>query len=155
MNDKMFYENISKQMQEDKEKIKQLEEENKRLKEKLECSQTNEETYRLEMEDITKMLGLKENELFDDVKKYANNLHQENEQLKTLLDTILNFNFFKEECPLNFGFENKSNEDKAQEVFFEDEWCEKNCDNNYKKCWLKYFEKLIELEKGDSNEVHK
>lgn len=33
MNDKMFYENISKQMQEDKEKIKQLEDNWNKLKE--------------------------------------------------------------------------------------------------------------------------
>lgn len=42
MNDKMFYENISKQMQEDKEKIKQLEEENKQLKKQLEHYKTQE-----------------------------------------------------------------------------------------------------------------
>ena len=29
--------------------------------------------------------------------------------------------------------------------------CEKNCDDNYKKCWLKYFNKLKEL-KENKNE---
>ena len=75
-------------------------------------------------------------------------LKKENEQLKDLIDTILNFSFFKEECPLNFGFENSTNEDKSQSIFYEDEWCENNCNDNYKDCWLKYFKKLQELEKG-------
>ena len=78
---------------------------------------------------------------------------EENKQLKDLIDTILNFSFFKEECPLNLGFENNTNEDKSQSIFYEDEWCENNCNDNYKDCWLKYFEKLQELEQGsDSNE---
>ena len=73
---------------------------------------------------------------------------EENKQSKYLIDTILNFPFFKEECPLNFGFEDNSKEDKAQSVFYEDEWCENNCNDNYKDCWLKYFKKLQELEQG-------
>lgn len=78
---------------------------------------------------------------------------EENQELKDLIDTILNFSFFKEECPLNFGFENNTNEDKSQSMFYEDEWCENNCNDNYKDCWLKYFKKLQELEQGsDSNE---
>ena len=74
---------------------------------------------------------------------------EENKQLKNLIDIILNFSFFKGECPLNFGFENNTNEDKSQSVFYEDEWCEDNCNGNYKNCWLKYFKKLQELEQGD------
>ena len=73
---------------------------------------------------------------------------EENKQLKNLIDIILNFSFFKGECPLNFGFENNTNEDKSQSVFYEDEWCEDNCNDNYKNCWLKYFKKLQELEQG-------
>ena len=79
-------------------------------------------------------------------------LKKENEQLKDLIYTILNFSFFKEECPLNFGFENNTNEDKSQSIFYEDEWCENNCNDNYKDCWLKYFKKLQELEKSLYNE---
>ena len=56
---------------------------------------------------------------------------EEYKQLKNLIDIILNFSFFKEECPLNFGFENNTNEDKSQSVFYEDEWCEDNCNDNY------------------------
>ena len=77
---------------------------------------------------------------------------EENKKLKNLLDIILNFSFFKGDCPLNFGFENNTNEDKSQSFFYEDEWCENNCNDNYKNCWLKYFKKLQELEEGDSNE---
>ena len=79
-------------------------------------------------------------------------LKKENKKLKELIDTILNFSFFKEECPLNFGFENSTNEDKSQSIFYEDEWCENNCNDNYKDCWLKYFKKLQELEGSDSND---
>ena len=74
---------------------------------------------------------------------------EENKKLKNLIDIILNFSFFKEECPLSFAFENNTNEDKSQSVFYEDEWCEDNCNDNYKDCWLKYFKKLQELEQGD------
>ena len=156
-----------------------LQQENKQLKEQLLATQTNEETFRLEMEDITRILGLDEDTIFDDVKTYAGSLKEnkilrenaehndkvvdkvnwenmllkkENKELKDLIDTILNFSFFKEECPLNFGFENNTNEDKSQSIFYEDEWCENNCNDNYKDCWLKYFKKLQELEGSDSND---
>lgn len=52
----------------------ELQQENKQLKEQLSVSQTNEETFRLEMVDITKILGLDEDTLFDDVKAYASSL---------------------------------------------------------------------------------
>lgn len=78
-------------------------------------------------------------------------LKKENKQLKDLIDTILNFSLFKEECPLNFGFENNTNEDKSQSIFYENQWCENNCNDNYKDCWLKYFKKLQELEQGGDN----
>ena len=82
--------------------------------------------------------------------KFIEDLQQENKQLKDLIDTILTFSFFKEECPLNFGFEN-TNEDKSQSIFYEDQWCENNCNDNYKDCWLKYFKKLQELEQGSNS----
>lgn len=80
------------------------------------------------------------------------NLLQENKQLKDLIDTILNFSFFKEECPLNFGFEDNSKEDKAQNIFYSDEYCENNCNDIYKNCWLKYFKELQEIEQGSDNQ---
>lgn len=82
-----------------------------------------------------------------------NGLLKENKQLQDLIDTILNFSFFKEECPLNFSFEDNSKEDEAQNIFYSDEYCENACNDDYRKCWLKYFEKMQELEQGsDSNE---
>ena len=88
------------------------------------------------------------NKLSLDDLEYVKKLQQENKQLKDLIDTILNFSFFKEECPLNFSFEDNSKEDKAQDVFYEDEYCENACNDDYRKCWLKYFEKMQELEQG-------
>ena len=80
-------------------------------------------------------------------------LQQENKELKDLIDTILNWNIFKNECPMNFGYDEETNEDKAQDVFYkDDDYCENNCNDDYTKCWLKYFKRMQELEKGDSNE---
>ena len=70
------------------------------------------------------------------------------EEYEQLINTILNFDFFKEECPLNFKFEDNSKEDKAQNIFYNDEYCENNCNDIYKDCWLKYFKEL-QKEKGD------
>ena len=56
--------------------IENLQQENKQLKEQLLATQTNEETFRLEMEDITRILGLDEDTIFDDVKTYARSLKE-------------------------------------------------------------------------------
>lgn len=56
--------------------------ENQQLKEQLLVAQTNEETFRLEMKDITKTLGLDENTLFDDVKVCVKNLKDNWNKLK-------------------------------------------------------------------------
>ena len=53
-----------------------LQQKNKQLKEQLLATQTNEETFRLEMEDITRILGLDEDTIFDDVKTYARSLKE-------------------------------------------------------------------------------
>ena len=74
----------------------------------------------------------------------ADEIIEELDRLNNIIDTMLEFSFFKEECPLNFGFEDEK-EEKAQDVFYEDDYCEENCNDIYKKCWLKYFEKLQEL----------
>ena len=82
-------------------------------------------------------------------------LGQTLDENKKLINAILNFSFFKEECPLNFNFEDNSKEDKAQNTFYNDEYCENNCNDNYKDCWLKYFKELQKA-KGDvknENEV--
>lgn len=65
--------------------IEQLQQENKKLKEQLLVAHTNEETFRLEMEDITKALGLDKDTLFDDVKVYARSLKDNWNKLKEYL----------------------------------------------------------------------
>lgn len=62
--------------------INELQQENEQLKEQLLVVQTNEETFRLEMEEVTKTLGLDENTIFDDVKVYARNLKDNWNRLK-------------------------------------------------------------------------
>ena len=85
---------------------------------------------------------------FNQVCEERNNLEQALDENKKLINTILNFSFFKEECPLNFRFEDNSKEDKAQNIFYNDEYCENNCNDIYKNCWLKYFKELQKA-KGD------
>lgn len=64
-----------------------LKKENQQLKEQLLVAQTNEETFRLEMKDITKTLGLDENTLFDDVKVCVKNLKDNWIKLKKYIKT--------------------------------------------------------------------
>ena len=80
-----------------------------------------------------------------------NDTLEEIERLNNIINAMLDFNFFKEECPLNFGYTEKCDEEKAQDVFYENDYCEENCNDDYKKCWLKYFERLQEL-KGSEKE---
>lgn len=61
---------------------------------------------------------------------------------ESLTDTILESSWFDNDCPMGFSFSLDSDEDKAQDKFFEKNCCEKNCDDNYKECWKKYFEIL-------------
>lgn len=93
------------------------------------------------MEEITDLIC----EYNEEVQKQQ----QEIERLNNIINTILDFIFFKEECPLNYGYTEKCDEEKAQDVFYEDNYCEKNCNDEYKKCWLKYFERLQELKGSD------
>lgn len=121
-----------------------------KMRKAIECPQFGNRSYgkwcvlNLEQRQLIKRL-LDE---LDSADEYFKKICLENKQLKNLIDIILNFSFFKGECPLNFGFENNTNEDKSQSVFYEDEWCDNNCNDNYKDCWLKYFKRLQELEQG-------
>ena len=39
-------------------------------------------------------------------------------------------------------YDEETNENKAQDVFYKnDDYCENNCNDDYTKCWLKYFKK--------------
>lgn len=69
--------------------IRQLQQENKQLKKQLLVTQTNEETFRLEMEDITQTLGLDEDTIFDDVKAYARSLKDNWIKLKEYAKEII------------------------------------------------------------------
>lgn len=69
-------------------KYQELQKENKQLKEQLLVTQTNEETFRLEMKDITQTLGLDENTIFDDVKVYARSLKDNWNELKKYIQDI-------------------------------------------------------------------
>lgn len=79
-----------------------------------------------------------------ELKKNIKGYEQKITRLNNIIDTMLEYNIFKGECPLNYLYTGESDEEKAQDVFYEDE-CEKNCDGDYKKCWLKYFERLKTL----------
>lgn len=82
--DKM-YEKYSSEVERMQKCIDELQQENKQLKEQLLVTQTNEETFRLEMEDITKTLGLDENTIFDDVKVYARSLKDNWNKLREVI----------------------------------------------------------------------
>lgn len=107
---------------------------------------------KLEKARITQDDFLLNNAEIEHILSHIDSLRQENKQLKDLIDTILNFSIFKEECPLNLWFENNTNEYKSQSIFYEGEWCDNNCNDNYKDCWLKYFKKLQELEQLNRTE---
>ena len=81
--DKM-YESYSSEVEKMQKCIDELLQENKKLKEQLLVVQTNEETFRLEMEDITQTLGLDEDTIFDDVKAYARSLKDDWNKLKAI-----------------------------------------------------------------------
>ena len=74
-----------------KQGIEELQQESKQLKEQLLVTQTNEETFRLEMKDITQTLGLDEDTIFDDVKAFVRSLEVENQKYKEVIDKIFNY----------------------------------------------------------------
>lgn len=71
--------------------IEQLQQLIKILKEQLSVTQTNEETFRLEMVDITKILGLDEHTIFDDVKAYIKILKDNWNKLKKDLELVVDY----------------------------------------------------------------
>lgn len=81
----------------------------------------------------------------EDVEDLINVKNKVIKELETMVDTILEEPWFTEECPLSY----------APEVEIENriiDIC--GCDNegynceNYKKCWLKYFERKIKDERN-------
>ena len=69
--------------------IGKLQEENKKLKEKLDVAETNEETFRLEMQETTKILGLDEHTIYDDVKLEIENIIKEKRKQKQRIDKAI------------------------------------------------------------------
>lgn len=99
----------------------------------------------IDLKDVDNYKSFKHGSFIYDLGYYQGNLLvNEIDRLNNIIDTMLEFSFFKEECPLNFGF-GEEKEEKAQDVIYEDDYCEENCNDIYKKCWLKYFEKLQKL----------
>lgn len=98
-----------------------LQQENKQLKEQLLVTQDNEETFRLEMEDITQTLGLDEDALFDDVKAYAGSLKDNWNKLKEYVTNEPILDFYNDKLPFEIII--KKIKDKIQEL-------EKGCDSN-------------------------
>lgn len=130
-----------------------LQQENKQLKEQLLVTQTNEETFRLEMEDITRILGLDEDIIFDDVKTYARSL-KENKILREnaehndkVVDKVNweNMSLKKENQELKKQLE--ENKDKIN--WYENFEINKTIDklrikhNNQQKEFIEYLEDLI------------
>ena len=74
-------------------------------------------------------------------------LRKDLQKSKKIIDIILEYGIYMDECPLNFSFDENSIQDKAQNVFYEDngEYCENNCNDCYKKCWLKFFKEMKRL----------
>ena len=99
-----------------------LQQENQQLKEQLLVTQDNEETFRLEMEDITKALGLDEDALFDDVKAYAGSLKDNWNKLKEWVDKC--YDYYTNEKDYIGG----------------------------RLCFTDMKDKMQELERGDSND---
>lgn len=87
--------------------------------------------------------------LIDELKDRVHDQREEIKRLNGLINTMLEFNLFGEECPLNLGYTERCDEEKAQDVFYEDDYCEKTCNDDFKKCWLKYFKRLQELKGVD------
>lgn len=128
----------------DRNAFNEIVEDNQKLKNevvysKVEIDRLNKEYERIYNENCK----LREEHNITDIK-----LLDENERLNNIIDTMLEFSFFKEECPLDFGFGDEK-EEKAQDIFYEDDYCEEKCNDIYKKCWLKYFEKLQKLKENN------
>ena len=72
---------------------------------------------------------------------------EECERRSKILDKVLDYPFFTEECPLSCT--DDSNEENiiydACDCYYESDG--DNC-NNFKECWLKYFERKMEDERN-------
>lgn len=78
---------------------------------------------------------------------------EEIERLNNIINEILTFGIYKEECPMTLDFEDNCLEGKAQKDFDIYMNCDEHCgcglEDNHNECWLKYFERLQELKGSD------
>ena len=71
---------------------------------------------------------------------YVKNLQHQLEEKDKIIDEAMEY--FIEDCPYSVAFKNEEEYKKVQKLCN----CE-NCQDDYKKCWLKYLENEI-LERG-------
>lgn len=88
------------------------------LQNNLEVSKTNEETYRLEMQEITKIFGLDEHTLFDDVKEYATNLQQDLDKANDIIIKDRQFNQGRLLDVVKLKEENKRLKEEKQRLLY-------------------------------------
>lgn len=80
------------------------------------------------LKDIDNYTGFKNGAYKYELGKYeANILLKQLSKQEKLIDEILSTRFFKNDCPSSISGEELD--------------CCKDCQNDYKNCWLKYFEK--------------
>lgn len=91
--------------------------------------------------------------VIENQEKIIRDLQEEKIKLENLLDTILTYHLFSDTCPLEFGFEKDSLQDKAQNDFYEDDgrYCDINCGGSCKNCWIKFFKRIMELKGGNND----
>lgn len=83
----------------------------------------------------------------EDIEDLITRKNKEISRLEKLINTILSYPFFTEECPLSCT--DDSDEENiiydACDCYYDSDG--DNC-NNFKECWLKYFERKIKDERN-------
>ena len=74
----------------------------------------------------------------DELIKENKNLRYQLKEKDKVIDEILNDSWYTDECPIELEDFTKENEKEFN--------CD-NCQDDYKKCWLKYFENKLKGEK--------
>lgn len=83
----------------------------------------------------------------EDVEDLIVRKNKEIERLEKLIDMILSYPLFTEECPLSLtdDYDEEQIIYDACDCYYDSDG--DNCDD-YKKCWLKYFERKIKDERN-------
>jgi len=96
-----------------------LQQENEQLKKQLE-NKNNPQIF-IDTEDMEERYG---------TDLYIEYLEKENKQKDEIIDEILSYGIFEGDCPCSISGEELD--------------CCENCQDDYKKCWLKYFKEKIQ-----------